>query len=102
LERRRAIRKEVRFKGFLIEKRQKFPMTIVDISKHGVKIKILEKLPLKEGDRIQIKFQLGGLDSAFIAKAVRITKIIPPMTLGCEFLDHDHFGELGKYFLFHF
>lgn len=49
LERRRAIRKEVNFKGFLIEKKQKIPIKI-----------------------------------------------------GCEFTDYDHFGELGKYFLFHF
>jgi predicted RNA-binding Zn-ribbon protein involved in translation (DUF1610 family) len=102
LERRRAIRKEVNFKGFLIEKKQKIPITIVDISKHGIKIEILKSFPLKEGDRLRVEFNLDDPNSAIISKTVRINKITSPITIGCEFTDYDHFGELGKYFLFHF
>lgn len=102
LERRRAIRKEVNFKGFVIEKKQKIPMTIVDISKHGIKIKISKSFPLKKGDRLQVEFNLEDPNSAIISKTVRINKITSPITIGCEFTDYDHFGDLGKYFLFHF
>ncbi len=102
LERRRSIRKEVSLKGYLIEKQQKTPITIVDISKHGVKIKILKKHTLKKGEKIEIELILDDPNRSIVPKAVRINKIIPPMTIGCEFIDFNHYGNLGKYFLYHF
>lgn len=102
LERRRSIRKDVNLKGFLIEKQQKSPITIVDISKHGLKIKILRKHTLKKGEKLEIEFILDDPNTLIVSKTVRINKIIPPMTIRCEFIDFNHYGNLGKYFLYHF
>ena len=102
LERRRSIRKNVAFRGYILDKQQKIPITVVDISKHGMKIKILKKLLLKEGQKIRIEFSLDDPKKSVISKTVQINKIIPPLTMGCKFLEQEHFGDLGKFFLFHF
>jgi hypothetical protein len=102
LERRHAIRKKVNFTGVLIEKKEKFPITIMDISKYGLKITIPETLLLNQGDKLRVEFNLDNPNSALISKTIRLIKIISPTTIGCEFTDSDHFGELGKYFLFDF
>jgi predicted DNA-binding antitoxin AbrB/MazE fold protein len=102
LERRRSIRKTVDFSGYLLNKQQRIPLTVIDISKHGMKIKILEKLPLKEGQKIQIEFSLDDPKKSIVSKTVQINKIMPSLTLGCEFIEQGHYGDLGKFFLFHF
>jgi len=102
LERRRSTRKDVNLKGSLIEKQQKSPITIIDISKHGIKIKILKKHTLTMGEKLEIEFILDDPNRSIVSKAVRINKIIPPMTISCEFIDFNHYGNLGKYFLYHF
>lgn len=102
LERRRSIRKKVNFKGYLLDKQQKIPITVIDISKHGMKIKILEKLLLKKGQKIRIEFNLDDPKKSIVSKTVQINKIIPPLSIGCEFMEQEHYGDLGKFFLFHF
>jgi predicted DNA-binding antitoxin AbrB/MazE fold protein len=102
LERRRSIRKNVDFRGYLLNKQQRIPLTVIDISQHGMKIKILEKLPLKEGQKIQIEFSLDDSKKSMVSKTVQVNKIMPSLTLGCEFMEQVHYGDLGKFFLFHF
>ncbi|MCP3874269.1 MAG: PilZ domain-containing protein [Desulfobacteraceae bacterium] len=102
LERRRSKRKRVRLKGHIVLGLKKYAITIDDISKHGVRIKLLEKFPLKEEKRIKIKFILDDPNNSIISKEVRIKNIISPAIIGCEFVSYDHLGNLGKYFLFYY
>jgi hypothetical protein len=102
LERRRFIRKEVRLSGSIIVNQEKIPITIVDISKHGIRLKLLNNISLKLDDVIEIDFTLDDSNRSKISKNVRIKRFMPPITIGCEFLTEDHSGNLGKYFLFNF
>jgi hypothetical protein len=101
LERRNFVRKKKNLKGHLIVSNSiKYPITIADISRLGVKIQILEKLPLNEGDKIKIEFILDDANRSKVSKMLCIKKIISITTMGCEFVSSDHYGALGKYFLF--
>ncbi len=102
LERRRAIRKKVRLIGNIHYNSEKYPMTIEDLSKHGVKIKLLKNISLKEEEKIEIDFILDDPKNSKVSRQVRIKTIIPPVEIGCEFISHDHQDNLGKYFLFYY
>ena len=111
LERRRSIRKEKFFHGHMVEihikdyetrKSIKSKIIVKNISMDGIRIKTLEKIPLKEEEIIEIEFKLNDPKRSKILRKVRIKKIISPVDIGCEFLSNDHYGYLGKYFLSHF
>ncbi len=102
LERRRSKRKKVQLKGHIIMGLNKYPITVKDISKQGVKIKTLENIPLRENEKIKIEFLLDDPNSSKISRDVRIKKIISPKDIGCEFISFDHNDNLGKYFLFYY
>jgi len=102
LERRRFIRKKVNLTGSMIVKQDKIPITILDISKYGVRLKILKKFPLEVDEIVQIFFILDDSYRSEISREIRIKRLISPVSIGCEFLTKDHFDNLGKYFLFNF
>ncbi len=102
LERRQCIRKGVKLTGSLIVKQEKFTITVVDISKYGVKLETGKKLPLDVNDIIQINFTLDDSNRSKVSKDVRVKRLIAPTSVGCEFLAKEHFDNLGKYFLFYF
>jgi len=102
LERRRFIRKNKEFNGYLIQEKRKTPLKIIDISKYGVKIKLSMRILPKAGEILTIEFILDDPGSLSVTTKVKIKRVLIPDTLGCEFLDPDHYNNLGKYFLFHF
>jgi hypothetical protein len=102
LERRRSIRKEVNLKGEILYNSGKYAITIEDISKHGLKIKLSEILPFTKEGNINIRFILDDPNKSNIQTEVKIKKIISPVNIGCEFLSFQHHGNLGKYFLFYY
>jgi len=102
LERRHSKRKRIQLKGYIIRGSKKHAITIEDLSKHGIRIKLLENIPLKEEERIEIEFILDDPNRSKISRNVRIKKIISPADIGCEFISFDHDGNLGKYFLFYY
>jgi hypothetical protein len=102
LERRRSKRKILRLKGHIILGLKKHAIIIEDLSKHGIKIKLLKNIPLKEENKIEVEFILDDPNKSKILKEVRIKKIISPAVIGCEFISYEHFGNLGKYFLFYY
>ena len=102
LERRRGIRKEVQFKGVLIQNRKHYPGVVTDLSHNGVQFKTLEKAPIKEDNRAEVKFILDNPSRSEIHKRIWIRKIFSEYSFGCEFEDTEHFDDLGKYFLFYF
>ena len=102
LERRRGIRKEVQFKGVLIQNRKQFPGVITDLSHNGIQFKTLEKALIKEESMAEVKFTLDNPNRSEVRKRIRIRKAFSEYSFGCEFEDTDHFDDLGKYFLFYF
>ena len=111
LERRRSVRKEkffhghmveVHTKGYVPQKSIKSKILIKNLSMHGIRIKTLEKIPLKKAEIIKIEFKLNDPKRSTILREVRIKKMVSSIDIGCEFISNDHYGYLNKYFLFHF
>ena len=102
LERRRSIRKEVTFKGSITTKLKKYPVTIENISKEGLKIKMLDKVPFGIEEIINVEFTLDDVNRSKISVEVRIKNILSQKNMGCEFTSSTHWGNLGKYFLFNY
>ena len=102
LERRRSIRKELSLRGCIIQNQKKWQGMVTDLSRHGVKFKALEKADLEVKRTAEVRFTLDTQKRSEISRLVKIKKKFSPMVFGCEFLDEEHFDDLGKYFLFHF
>lgn len=102
LERRRSVRKSVRLKGSLTFQDKTYPINVSDLSKHGVKIRLLNQPTLELEDVVTIELILDDPNKSVVTKEVKIKKITPDAGIGCEFLSSDHYDAFGKYFLFHF
>lgn len=102
LERRQSIRKEVSWTGCVIQKSKKYSMIVKDISRQGIKISMQDKIPLELGGKIEIEFSLDDPGKSIISREVRVNKILSPTDIGCRFISSEHYGSLGKYFLFYF
>ena len=102
LERRRAVRKNVQLQGHIIRDNKKFQITIKDISKNGLKIELLERIPVTLSEKLRISFSLDDPNQSKINKDVIIKNIRPPKNIGVEFTSNEHYDNFGKYLLFHF
>ena len=102
LERRHFIRKQVNLKGFVIDKSNKIPLTVVDISQQGLQFKIAYNVSYKVGDIFHIEFTLDDQTHSKISREVEVKRFPPPVKFGCEFTTQDHYDNLGKYFLYQF
>jgi len=102
LERRRSIRKNVSFPGWIVYRGNKTKVCIKDVSKHGVKIFSQENSSPAIGHKMGVEFKIDDPLGSYITRDVRVKKIIGPNRFGCEFITFDHSGKLGKYFLFDF
>ena len=95
LERRRSIRKAVHLEGYLkrinlksyiIQKLIKYSVKVENLSKHGFRIKLLKKVPLKEGEKVKIEFNLDNSDRSRVSRTARVIKMVSPVDICCEFL----------------
>ncbi len=102
LDRRRYVRKGVKFKGFLFYDPEKIPIVIENFSKYGMRLKTAKMPSLKVGQVIRVSFTLDDPNRSTVEREVRIQELTPPAGITCEFLNSDHHGSLGKYFLFYF
>ncbi|MBN2419609.1 MAG: PilZ domain-containing protein [Deltaproteobacteria bacterium] len=80
LERRKYYRKETKFPGkfafnSLFGEDQKGPMTVLDISKGGLKFKVLSTPVFKNGDIIEVEFNLDNKNRTLIRKQVFVRNI---------------------------
>lgn len=106
LERRTYVRKNVTFKGTLHFQKKEYSIVVVDIvvmdmSRYGLKLKLLSHTGLKVGQNVVVDFFLDDKTHSKVSKEVIIRNINPPH-VGVEFLYHDHFDKFGAYILFHF
>lgn len=87
LERRKNFRKPVNFPGMYYygpSFSEKGLMTILDLSNHGVKIRLNARPTFSEGDQIRIEFNLDDRERSQVVRDVRI-KSIQDRDLGLEF-----------------
>lgn len=106
VERRRSVRKKVNFKGKLIYNRQEynvlvFDIVVLDISRFGLKIRLIDKFNIREGQKIDVKFQLDDKTKSNVSKKAVVRNVEPP-NIGVEFPSGSHYDKFGAYILFYF
>ena len=93
LERRKHYRKETKFSGKFIFSSlfgddQKGPMTVLDISKGGLKFKTLSKPIFQKDDIIEVEFNLDNKNRTLIQKQV-VVRNIKDNFVNAEFCSFD-------------
>jgi len=101
LERRRHVRKEVSLQGDLIFDDKNYAISIMDISRMGLKLRTKEVLDLHPDDKVVVEFILDDAGGSKISKGAIIRKIYQEY-IGAEFLSQSHYDQFGKYLLFNF
>ena len=101
LERRQHFRKKVYLQGGLIRGNKKYFISILDISRMGMKLRTEEVLDLNPEDKVVIKFILDDAGKSKISKEVIIRKIDKEY-IGVGFLSQDHYDKFGEYLLYNF
>ena len=101
LERRKHIRKMVDLPGLLILGNKRYPITVIDISRVGLKIRTKGTLDLNLDDKVVLEFVLDDPGGSKISKEA-IVKKINQTNIGVEFLSQTHYDKFGAYILFHF
>lgn len=100
LERRIFFRKEITLAGSIIQtKKIKYPVTISNLSRYGLKIIMFRKIDLAIGDRLHIEFTLDDKNRSVVFKEV-IVRNIHNKEAGVEFPSHEHYDKFGAYLLY--
>lgn len=111
LERRKFYRKGTDLPGAYTYKKINFPgtytresdddrglMTVTDISRSGLKIRVNVIRDFSPGDRLNVEFNLDDRGRSLIKKAVIVRNILGK-SIGVEFDTMEHFDKLGAYLL---
>ena len=104
LERRRQFRKPVKLHGICTvkERNEKISVLIMDISRMGLKFKLLRSGTLKIGEKITVQFRLDDKKGTMINKEA-VVKKADGLYIGVEFLNIDPYDPydraLGFYML---
>ena len=102
LEFRKAYRKDIKFSGdyvLLPDRNISGKMMVINISKTGVGFQVLGAVNIKEGSRLQVKFNLDDKHNSIIDKKV-VVRLVKNNYVGCEFKDTTaHDKALGFYLM---
>lgn len=104
LEKRRYYRKEVGFPGKYTFRTSGKPvfegnMTVVDISRRGLKVKLHDKRNFQTGDWLEVEFRLDNKPRTLIKRMTTIKNVFG-LNLGLAFPDHKHEDpDIGFYML---
>ncbi len=103
LERRKYFRKGMNLSGNFICKLKKIKgaMTVQDISRSGIGIKLNFKNDIEPGDKLILEFKLDDKRQSFVKKIVTV-KNVKELLIGAEFTSTEHYDPLGAYILFNF
>ena len=91
LEFRKAYRKEIKLVGDYAILPDRFTVgriTVVNISKTGIGFQVLGGVYMKEGDMLQVKFNLDDVHNSLMEKKV-IVRLIRDKYIGCEFAEQN-------------
>jgi PilZ domain-containing protein len=104
LEKRRHYRKDVSFPGRYIFRTEGKPtfegnMTVVDISRRGLKVTLHDKRDFQAGDWLEVEFRLDNKPRTLV-KRMTIIKSAFGLKLGLAFPEHKHEDpDIGFYML---
>ncbi len=86
LERRKTFRKQTRLSGVYIYGSKGFrgPIRVLDLSRTGIKIEVLDSRRFQPGDIFKVEFKLDDPQSSLIEKEVE-AKLVKQNTVGGEF-----------------
>jgi predicted RNA-binding Zn-ribbon protein involved in translation (DUF1610 family) len=103
LERRKHIRKQLNLSGSFINKKnsERGNMSITDLSRSGLRIKLNFPQNLEPGDKLDLEFTLDDKLRSVVKKEV-IVRSVKDLSVGVEFIHSEHFDKLGPYLLFNF
>ena len=103
LERRKHIRKHLNLSGIFINKKnsERGNMTVTDLSRSGLRLKLNFSQDLKPGDKLDLEFTLDDKLRSLVKKEV-VVRSVNDLSVGVEFIHSEHFDKLGPYLLFHF
>lgn len=101
LERRRYIRKKSNFAGHFVRtsNARKGIMTVCDISRSGLKLRINGTEQFLIGEELSVEFRLDDTLRSIVKKDVIVRKIESTF-VGVEFNSMDHYDQLGAYLMF--
>lgn len=101
LERRRYIRKKTNFPGSFRKAKNggKGIMTVCDISRSGLKLRINSSEQFMIGDELSVEFRIDDSLRSIVKKEVIVRKIESTF-VGVEFSSMDHYDQLGAYLMF--
>lgn len=101
LERRRYIRKKTSFPGSYNRTGNGHGgiMTVCDISRSGLKLKMSVSEKFAIGDELHVEFRLDDSLRSIVKKYVVVKKIEKGF-VGVEFKSMDHYDQLGAYLMF--
>lgn len=102
LERRRFFRKDIELPGmfYLGKDNLKLSVTITDISRSGLKIRLNTSHTFEPGDELLIEFILDDPEKSKISKKI-IIRSVKGIDLGVEFKSPEHYDKLGSYLMFY-
>jgi hypothetical protein len=109
LEKRRSVRKHVQLEGYFsvsgdlgpmaAEGSIWGPMTVIDLSKFGLRFKSEKAHLVHQGDLLMVRFNLDNTNQAPIHKSVKVISV-SGMEVGCRFEGADSYDiTLGFYFM---
>ncbi|MBW1892446.1 MAG: PilZ domain-containing protein [Deltaproteobacteria bacterium] len=103
LERRKHIRKNLNLTGTFINIKNsgRGNMTVTDLSRSGLRIKLNSPQDLVPGDKLNLEFILDDKQRSVVNKEV-IVRSIKNLSIGAEFSHTEHYDKLGSYLLFNF
>ncbi|TWI74335.1 PilZ domain-containing protein [Desulfobotulus alkaliphilus] len=103
LERRSFVRKSTSFTGRYKSRnniQSQGVMTVLDISRSGLKMQILIPQKLSAGDVLELEFRLDRGSCPLIHREGIVKNILGGKTIGLEFSSSNHTDALGPYLAF--
>lgn len=96
IERRKFFRKKVNLPGVLQDKEgRRHPIRLLDLSRTGVRTKIITNHTLQLGQKLQLEFNLDDAKETAIKKLLVVRKIEAKVVDG-EFIETDSFDKNDK------
>ena len=102
LEFRKAYRKDIKLAGEFVHlptRNARGKMLVINISKTGIGFQVLGAVNVREGNDLQVKFNLDDKHHSLIEKRV-VVRLVKNNYIGCEFVDSTaHDKALGFYLM---
>jgi len=95
LERRKFFRKKVSLPGHIRDRKKRFAVTILNLSRTGLKIKVRPSHTFQPGQKLVVTFTLDDAKASIVEKEV-IIRTANPDILKCEFTSAQAFESCDK------